>query len=246
MSLYGHVRIGGAHFQNDYVANDEMNAAKSPPWTRWSREPMIRVFVVDDHPLVRVGLRWLLESQADIRVIGEAATVDNARNAIPTAAPDVVLCDYQLPDGSGLELTRQLLKHDPAMKILMVSMVDGGPVPRRLLAAGALGYVSKARDGAVVVRAVREVAQGRRFLDDALGGHLLFDSSPFERLSARELEVAMLMIQGQRNGDIAEALGISGSTVRTLRARLLAKLEVRSEAALTRIALEYGLVRGPA
>lgn len=205
---------------------------------------MIRVFVVDDHPLVRVGLRWLLEAQADIRVIGEAATASGAINAIPDAAPDVVLCDYQLPDGSGLELIRQLLKHDPAMKILMVSMVDGGPVPRRLLGAGALGYVSKARDGAVVVRAVREVAQGRRFLDDALGGHLLFESSPFERLSGRELEIAMLMIQGKRNHEIAEALNIAGSTVRTLRARLLAKLDVRGEAALTRLALEYGLVRG--
>ncbi|MGO1069547.1 response regulator [Lysobacter sp. CA199] len=206
---------------------------------------MIRVFVVDDHPLARVGLRWLLEAQADIRVIGEAATLDDAKMAIPAIAPDVVLCDYQLPDGSGLDLTRHLLKHDPAMKILVVSMVDGGPVPRRLLAAGALGYVSKARDGAVVVRAVREVAQGRRFLDDALGGHLLFESSPFERLSGRELEIAMLMIQGKRNHEIAEALSIAGSTVRTLRARLLAKLEVRGEAALTRLALEYGLVRGP-
>lgn len=204
---------------------------------------MLRVFVVDDHPLVRVGLRWLLEAQADIRVIGEAATVRDALRAIPDAAAHVVVCDYQLPDGNGVDLTRHLRRRDPTIKILMVSMIDGGPVPRRVLAAGALGYVSKARDGAVVVRAVREVAQGRRFLDDALGGHLLFESSPFERLSTRELEVAMLMVEGRRNGEIAEELGIEGSTVRTLRARLLAKLEVRGEAALMRLALEYGLAR---
>ncbi|UJB19222.1 MULTISPECIES: response regulator [Lysobacter] len=207
---------------------------------------MIRVFVVDDHPLVRIGLRWLLEAQPDIRVIGEAATGDDARILIPSAAPDVVLCDYQLPGDSGLDLTRHLLKHDPKTKILMVSMVDGGPVPRRLLAAGALGYVSKARDGSVVVRAVREVAQGRRFLDDSLGGHILFESSPFERLSGRELEIAMLLIHGKGNREIAKALGVADSTVRTLRSRALAKLEVRGEAALTRLAMKYGLAAGPA
>ena len=160
---------------------------------------------------------------------------------IPPANPDIVLCDFQLPDGDGLDVTNRLLKHDPKARILVVSVLEGGPIPRKLLAAGALGYVSKARDGGTLLRAVREVAAGRRFLDETLGAHILFEPSPFDRLSPRELQVARMMIQGDRTPAIAEALGITESTIRTFRSRVLSKLEVRGEIALIKLAIDSGL-----
>ncbi|MFQ6308730.1 response regulator transcription factor [Lysobacter capsici] len=201
---------------------------------------MIRIFVVDDHPLLRIGLRWLLEAQGDIQVIGEAGSVADAMIMIPAAGPDLVLCDFHLPDGDGLDVVQRLLQELPKLRILVVSVLEGGPIPRRLLAAGALGYVSKARDGATLLRAVREVAAGHRFLDEALAASILFEPSPFDRLSPRELEVARMMIRGEKTPGIAEALGITESTIRTFRARVLSKLEVRSEISLIRLAMDCG------
>lgn len=128
------------------------------------------------------------------------------------------------------------------MKILIVSVIERGAVPRCLLAAGAMGYVSKAQDGGAVIRAVREVAAGRRFLDDALGVGLSFEVSPFDYLSSRPLEVARLMVRGKRTGDIALELGLTESTVRTVRTTVMAKLRVRSDNALVRLAMVWGLI----
>ncbi|WP_095179437.1 response regulator, partial [Lysobacter antibioticus] len=203
---------------------------------------MIRVFVIDDHPLVRVGLRDVLEAQGDIQIIGEAANGEEAYSAIGTNYPDVVLCDFHLPGWDGLEVTRRLLARHPNLRILVVSVVEAGPVPRRLLAAGAKGYVSKAQDGGAVVKAVREVAAGRRFLDAALGPRLLFEVSPFDQLSARQMEVMWLVLRGKRTGEIAQTLGLTDSTVRTVRTKLMAKLGVEGDLGLIRLAMEYGLL----
>ena len=203
---------------------------------------MIRVFVIDDHPLVRVGLTWVLETQKDLRVVGEAGNGMSALTAVARHHPDVVICDFHLPDMDGLEVTRRLLVEHPDLKVLIVSVVEGGPVPRRLLAAGAMGYVSKARDGSAVVRAVREVAAGRRYLDDALGARVLFETTPFDQLSPRQLEVAQLMVQGKRNADIALELDLTESTIRTVRAKVMFKLGVQTDIALARLAMDCGLI----
>ncbi|ROU08955.1 response regulator [Lysobacter enzymogenes] len=203
---------------------------------------MIRVFVIDDHPLVRVGLTWVLETQKDLRVVGEADNGVSALAGVARHRPDVVICDYHLPNWDGLEVTRRLLEEQPDLKILIVSVVEGGPVPRRLLAAGAMGYVSKARDGSAVVRAVREVAAGRRYLDDALGARMLFETTPFDQLSSRQLEVALLMVQGKRNAEIALDLDLTESTIRTVRAKVMAKLGVQTDIALARLAMDCGLI----
>lgn len=203
---------------------------------------MIRVFVIDDHPLVRVGLTWVLETQKDLRVVGEAGNGMSALTAVARHHPDVVICDFHLPDMDGLEVTRRLLVEHPDLKVLIVSVVEGGPVPRRLLAAGAMGYVSKARDGSAIVRAVREVAAGRRYLDDALGARVLFETTPFDQLSPRQLEVALLMVQGKRNADIALELDLTESTIRTVRAKVMFKLGVQTDIALARLAMDCGLI----
>ena len=203
---------------------------------------MIRVFIVDDQPLVRHGLRWILGAHSDIDVVGEAGDPLEALQRLGQAAADVALCGFNLPDDDSLGLVRRLLQQDPALRILIVSVVGDGPMPRRLLAAGALGYVSKNRDATVVLRALREVAAGHRFIDDSLGGRILFESSPFDRLSPRELEVARLMVEGRRNREIAVELRVAESTVRTLRSRALGKLDVRGEGALMRLAIDHGWV----
>ncbi|MBT2747534.1 MULTISPECIES: response regulator transcription factor [unclassified Lysobacter] len=203
---------------------------------------MIRLFVIDDHPLVRIGMTWVLETQKDFRVVGEAANGKDALVAIARRRVDVVLCDFHLPDMDGLEVTRRLLAEHPDLKVLIVSVVEGGPVPRRLLAAGAMGYVSKARDGSAVIRAVREVAAGRRYLDDTLGARVLFETTPFDQLSPRQLEVALLMVHGRRNAEIALELDLTESTIRTVRAKVMAKLGVRGEIALARLAMDCGLI----
>lgn len=203
---------------------------------------MIRLFVIDDHPLVRIGMTWVLETEKDFRVVGEAPNGKDALAAIARRRVDVVLCDFHLPDMDGLEVTRRLLEAHPDLKVLIVSVLEGGPVPRRLLAAGAMGYVSKARDGSAVVRAVREVAAGHRYLDDALGARVLFETTPFDQLSPRQLEVALLMVQGKRNADIALELDLTESTIRTVRAKVMAKLGVQTDIALARLAMDCGLI----
>lgn len=202
---------------------------------------MIRVFMIDDHPLMRTGMRWVLEEAGDIEVVGEAANGRDALASIPTVPIDLVVCDFDLPDTDGLDLTRRLLRQDPDRKVLIVSMLERSPIPRRLLAAGALGYVSKTSDPLVVLRAVREVAAGRRFLDNALACQVLFDSSPFDQLSPRELEVAMLMVKGESIRRIADSLRVTESTVRTIRSRVFDKLDVRGDASLVYLAVEHGL-----
>lgn len=201
--------------------------------------------MVDDHPLVRLGLRGVLETQSDLRVVGEASDGRDALAAIPKCKPDVVVCDFHLPGWDGLEVTRRLLAQAPETKILIVSVIERGAIPRCLLTAGAMGYVSKAQDGGAIIRAIREVAAGRRFLDDSLGVGLLFEVSPFDYLSSRQLEVARLMVQGKRTGDIALELGLTESTVRTVRTTVMAKLRVRSDIALVRLAMVWGLIPVP-
>lgn len=156
-----------------------------------------------------------------------AATVRGALRAILDAASDVVLCHYQLPDGSGLDLTRHLLKHDPAIRILIVPMVDGGPVPRQPLACRCDGLRV---EGARRQRGRARGARGSRwpgYLNEGLGARVLFETTPFDRLSPRHLEVALLMVQGRRNADIALELDLTESTIRTVRAKVMANRACR-------------------
>jgi two-component system invasion response regulator UvrY len=203
---------------------------------------MIHVFMVDDHSLARVALRLMMERDGDVKVIGEACDADSAVRMIPFSAPDVVVCDFDLGDSDGLTVTRSLLGIDPGFRVLIVSMRDRGPVSRMVLAAGALGFVSKSSPPGRLLDAVREVARGRRYLDEALPGSTLLTPSPLDRLSARELMVLHMRLQGADNHRAAQLLGIAESTVRTMRARAMAKLGVRTHTGLVRLALEHGFI----
>ncbi|MBT2750035.1 response regulator transcription factor [Lysobacter sp. ISL-50] len=204
---------------------------------------MIRVFIVDDHELVRVGLRSLLGDQPDITVVGEASSAVAAIESIPPLNPDVVLCDYHLPDGTGLSIINALLDADSGLKILVVSMVEDPEIPRRLLAAGAMGFVSK-ESGATVVRAVRRVAAGQRFVEFIGSLEQVREwespSSPLGPLSPREVDVLRLLLSGHSYKSISMHLGIKVNSVKTHRSRAFEKLGIRSRIELLQWARSVG------
>ena len=207
----------------------------------------IRVFIVDDHALVRTGFRLILAQHPDIEIVGEADSGEEALPQIRRLKPDVLLCDLHLPGISGLEVTERVVRGDYGTRVIMVSVLEDGPMPRRLLEAGACGYVGKAGDAAELVRAVREVARGKKYLANAIAQGMALSgiggdaSSPFDALTPRELEVALLLNQGLRQEAIAKRLSLSAKTVNTHKSRLFEKLAIRDNIALARLVSQYGL-----
>ncbi|MGE8212958.1 MULTISPECIES: response regulator [unclassified Stenotrophomonas] len=207
----------------------------------------ISVFLIDDHALVRTGIRMILSGQPGIDVVGEADSGEVALPLVRRLKPDVVLCDLHLPGLSGLEITERIVKGDHGTKVIIVSVLEDGPMPKRLLEAGASGYVGKAGDSKELIRAVHDVALGRRYLANSIAQNLALSNleggeSPFDLLSPRELEVALLLIQGHRQEEIARRLSLSAKTVNTHKARLFQKLNVQDNIALARLAAQYGVV----
>jgi two-component system invasion response regulator UvrY len=207
----------------------------------------IRVLIVDDHALVRAGMRMILSSEVDIEVVGEAESGEIALPMIRRLQPDVVLCDLHLPGVSGLEVTERVVRGQSGARVIVVSVLEDGPLPRRLLEAGASGYVGKGGDAGELVRAVRDVARGRRYLASGIAQHLALagiggDVSPFDELSPRELEVALLLVQGMRQEEIARRLSLSAKTVNTHKSRLFEKLGIQDTINLARMVRQYGLV----
>ena len=208
----------------------------------------IRVYLIDDHALVRTGLKMILAGETDIEVVGEAENGEDALPQIRKLVPDVVLCDLHLPGLSGLEITERITRSDLDSRVIIVSVLEDGPLPKRLLEAGACGYIGKAGDAGELLRAVRDVARGKRYLGSNVAQNLALsnvgsgNASPFDELSPRELEVAMLLSQGLRQEDIAKRLSLSAKTVNTHKTRLFQKLGIQDSIALARLAAQYGLL----
>jgi two-component system, NarL family, response regulator NreC len=207
-----------------------------------------RVLIVDDHAIVRSGLKLVLEADEEIEPVGEAG---NARDAIFEARalkPDVILLDVVMPDRSGLEIIPQLLQENPETKVLVLSMQDDPRYVREAFDAGANGYVLKEAADNEVVAAVREVAGGGRYVDPELGARLVAAESAERRraeedpLSEREGEVLRLLALGHTNQEIAKQLFISVRTAETHRAHIMQKLRLSSRAELVRYALDRGLL----
>jgi len=210
---------------------------------------MIRVFVLDDHALVRTGFRLILSNETDIEVVGEAESGEEGIPLIRKLKPDVVLCDLHLPGVSGLEITERIVRGDSSTRVIIVTVQEDGPMPRRLLDAGASGYLGKGCAAEELLRAVRDVARGKRYLATEMAqkmalGTLAGDATPFDALSPRELEIAMLLCRGLRMPDIAERLSLSPKTVATHKYRAFDKLnlDVRDSVALSRLASQYGIM----
>ncbi|MGO1072608.1 response regulator [Lysobacter sp. CA199] len=206
----------------------------------------IRVFIVDDHALVRTGMRMILSAETDIEVLGDVESGEEALPLVRKLKPDVVLCDLHLPGVSGLEVTERIVKGDHGTRVIIVSVLEDGPMPKRLLEAGASGYVGKGGDASELLRAIRDVARGKRYLASNIAQNLALSNldggaSPFDELSPRELEIALLLVQGFRQEEIAKRLSLSAKTVNTHKTRLFEKLTISDSIALARLAAQYGL-----
>ena len=206
----------------------------------------IRVFLLDDHALVRTGMRMILSSQTDIEVVGEADSGEAALPQIRTLKPDVVLCDLHLPGISGLEVTERIVRGDFGTRVIVVSVHEDGPFPKRLIEAGASGYVGKGGDANELLRAVRDVSRGKRYLAPSVAQNLALSGiggsgSPFDMLSPREIEIALLLVRGMRQEEIARRLSLSPKTVNTHKGRMFEKLGIGDTIALARLVTQYGL-----
>jgi DNA-binding NarL/FixJ family response regulator len=208
----------------------------------------VRILIVDDHAVVRAGLRLLIDAEDDLEAVGEAA---NARDAVFQARalePDVILMDVVMPDQSGLDVLPTLLRERPETKVLVLSMQDDPQYVRQAFASGARGYVLKEAADTEVVSAIREVAGGNSYVHPALGARLVVaDAAEARRaeedpLSDREREVLRLLALGHTNQEIAKQLYISVRTAETHRAHVMQKLRLSSRAELVRYALDRGLL----
>ncbi|HZP11400.1 MAG TPA: response regulator [Nevskiaceae bacterium] len=210
---------------------------------------MIRVMLVDDHRLVRAGLKRVLSEMPDIEVVAEAGTGEEALDLAKKQSPDVVLMDVNMPGMGGLETTRRLVARMPQVKVIAVSMHLEEPYPSRMLEAGAAGYISKDSAADEVATAIRRVQSGGHYVAADVAGNLAASlikggsgSAPFEQLSQRETQVMLMVTKGYSTQAISDRLCLSPKTVSTYRYRLFEKLGVTNDVELTRLAMRYGLL----
>ena len=198
----------------------------------------IRLLLVDDHPLVREGLRLRMDSVTDIEVVGEAGSAEEAMRLVLSCQPNVVLTDIGMRETSGIELVAQLLARDPALVVLMLSMYDSVEYAQRALAAGARGYVLKDSPSAEIISAIRSVHGGGTYLSPALATKLFRAPAPRAQLSEREQEILVLLGQGLSSKHIARALDIGVRTVESHRQNIRRKLDLAGQAELIKYAVE--------
>jgi two-component system response regulator NreC len=209
---------------------------------------VIRALVVDDHAVVRSGIRLLLDREDDIEVVGEAGNARDAVFNVRSLKPDVVLLDVAMPGESGIEVLPRLLQESPATRVLVLSMQDDPSYVRQAFAAGANGYVLKEAADEEVVAAVREIASGGSYVHPALGARMVTAeaqaraAAAADPLSDREREVLRLLALGHTNQEIAKMLYISVRTAETHRAHIMQKLGLSTRAELVRYALSHGLL----
>ena len=209
---------------------------------------MIRIVLIDDHGLVRTGLRMILEKQPDMVVVGEADDGHTGLNLIKREKPDVALVDLHMPTVSGIEVTERARRGKLTTRIVILTMAGEAPFPRKLLDAGASGYLTKGCPADELVKAVRQVADGRRYLSSDVAQQLALQNvagnqgSPFDELSTRELEVAMMLAQGLSATQIADRLKLSAKTVATYKYRLFDKLSIANVVTLAHLATTHGLM----
>ena len=210
---------------------------------------MIKVLVVDDHDLVRMGISRMLEDVQGISVVGEASNGEDAIKLARELIPNVVLMDVKMPGIGGLEATRKLLRTNADVKVLAVTACDEEPFPSRVLQAGASGYLTKGAALDEMVAAIRQVNCGQRYISPKIAQNLALKqlsldgkTSPFEMLSEREMQISMMIVGCQKVQDISDKLCLSPKTVNSYRYRVFEKLEINSDVELTLLAIRHGVL----
>jgi two-component system response regulator NreC len=209
---------------------------------------LIRIVLIDDHAVVRSGLSLLLDAEEDIEVVGEGGSAKDAVFRARALKPDVMLLDVVMPGESGIDVLPKVLKESPETRVLVLSMQDDPSYVREAFAAGASGYVLKEAVDEEVVAAVREIANGGRYVHPTLGARMVAAeaqeraATEADPLSEREREVLRLLALGHTNQEIAENLYISVRTAESHRAHIMQKLHLTTRAELVRYALTHGLL----
>lgn len=210
---------------------------------------MIRVLVVDDHDLVRTGISRMLADVDGLQVVGQAESGEEAIKKARELKPDVVLMDVKMPGIGGLEATRKLLRSHTDLKVVAVTACEEDPFPTRLLQAGAAGYLTKGAGLDEMIQAIRQVFAGQRFISPQIAQQLALKSfqpqagsSPFDLLSEREIQIALMIANCQKVQSISDKLCLSPKTVNTYRYRIFDKLSISSDVELALLAVRHGMV----
>jgi len=213
-----------------------------------SREVLKTVLVVDDHDLIRLGIRRLLSDVPGINVIDQAASGEEAIVLVRKHRPDIVFMDIRMPGIGGLEATQRILSQQPNTKVIVISAFNDDVYPMTLLKAGASGYITKNADTDEIKTAIETVLLGKVYVSPRLAQMMVVNGlsnqseSPLSLLSPRELQIAELITNGKRANDVAETLNISPKTINTYKYRIYEKLGVSNDVELTLAAVKHGLV----
>ncbi|MDD9196745.1 UvrY/SirA/GacA family response regulator transcription factor [Aliivibrio sp. S3MY1] len=209
---------------------------------------MIKVFLVDDHELVRTGIRRILEDVRGIKVVGEADSGEDAVKWCRTEQADIVLMDMNMPGIGGLEATKKILRFNPDMKVIVLTIHTENPFPTKVMQAGAAGYLTKGACPDEMVNAIRMVQSGQRYLSPQIAQQMALSQftpdseNPFKELSERELQIMIMITKGEKVTDISEQLNLSPKTVNSYRYRLFSKLNISGDVELTHLAIRHGIL----
>jgi two-component system invasion response regulator UvrY len=212
---------------------------------------LIKVLIVDDHALVRMGIRRLLDDLPDMDVVADAESGEQALALVKTHKPDVVLLDMKMPGIDGWEVTRRLKKSHPQVKVIAVTAMCAEPLPTRVLQLGAMGYLTKESGAEEMAAAIRKVAKGEKYLSAEIAQKMAINSleavqdSPFDLLSEREMQVMLMITSGMTVQDIADRLFLSSKTINGYRYRMFDKLCIKNDVELTYLAMKHRVIEQP-
>lgn len=209
---------------------------------------MIKIILVDDHELVRTGIRRILEDVDGFTILAEAKSGEDAVQLCRKNAPDVILMDVNMPGIGGLEATKKIVRMSESTRVICLSMHTESPIPMQVMEAGAYGFLTKDAEPDEVIRAIHKVAAGQKYVDSDVANSIAIgrlsprSDNPFNDLSSRELSIAMRLTKGKRVPEIASELSINPKTVNTYRYRMFDKLGVATDVELTHLALRHKLI----
>lgn len=212
---------------------------------------MIKVLIVDDHALVRMGIRRLLDDLPDMEVVADAESGEQALALVKSHKPDVVLLDMKMPGIDGWEVTRRLKKSHPQVKVIAVTAMCAEPLPTRVLQLGAMGYLTKESGAEEMAAAIRKVSKGEKYLSAEITQKMAINSleavqdSPFDLLSEREMQVMLMITRGMTVQDIADRLFLSSKTINGYRYRMFEKLGIKNDVELTFLAMKHRVIEQP-
>jgi len=212
---------------------------------------LIKVLIVDDHALVRMGIRRLLDDLPDMEVVADAESGEQALALVKSHKPDVVLLDMKMPGIDGWEVTRRLKKSHPQVKVIAVTAMCAEPLPTRVLQLGAMGYLTKESGAEEMAAAIRKVSKGEKYLSAEIAQKMAINSleavqdSPFDLLSEREMQVMLMITRGMTVQDIADRLFLSSKTINGYRYRMFEKLGIKNDVELTFLAMKHRVIEQP-